>query len=301
MKSTHLPVARRGFTLVELLAVIVIIGILASLSLYAASVAWVAAKNGKIAMDIKQLETDLQAYYSKFQSYPPDLTFVNGLAPATRQQVIRSHLTKLAPRYTGGIPLLPDTPLVAGVDPQVARTNIAAEALVFFLGGYSKPANVAGSTKLLGFRADPANPFVQSAGQLSAQGGWKKGTVGFDEIRLVDLDGDGWFEYLPPYCNMPYAYFNAKTYMNPSLGSNIMRCEWPGGLGGAAVPYFSDNTQEKYMNSKTFQLIAAGQDSAFNSGEPTIRRMFPSGTGYTTEDNDNLTNFAERTLKDSLP
>src|SRR5690242_20447939 len=66
MKSAQLKALRRGFTLVELLAVIVIIGILASLSLYAASVAWVAAKNGRIAMDIKTLETDLQAYYSKF-------------------------------------------------------------------------------------------------------------------------------------------------------------------------------------------------------------------------------------------
>src|SRR5690348_9737026 len=121
---------RRGFTLVELLAVIVIIGILASMALYAASVAWVAAKNGSIAMDIKQLETDLQSYYSKFQSYPPDLVIPPSASQAflnTRQQAIRSHLTKLAPRYTQGMPLLPDTPLVTGVDPQQARLNLAAE------------------------------------------------------------------------------------------------------------------------------------------------------------------------------
>ncbi len=306
MKSTHLHVARRGFTLVELLAVIVIIGILASMALYAASVAWVAAKNGRIAMDIKTLETDLQSYYSKLQSYPPDLVFVNGLAPATRQQAIRSHLTKMAPRYTGGMPLLPDTPIKGS---QAMNSNVAAEALVFFLGGYSKPEDLQGSTKLLGFRADPANPFVSNVGDLrtkTPQGGWKKGSVGFDETRLVDLDNDGWYEYLPPYCTVPYAYFNSKTYMNPLLAARLPRCDWPGELGGTAVPYLSDNTSEKYMNPKTFQIIAAGQDNSFgvaNTGDPTTAtgKKFPSGLNYSSDDNDNLTNFAERTLKDSMP
>jgi len=304
MKSTHLNVARRGFTLVELLAVIVIIGILASMALYAASRAMVAAKNGTIAMDIKTIETDLQAYFGTKGSYPPDLVFVNGIPAATRLQGIRAHFSKMAPRYTGPMPLTPETPLISGVDAQTARANIAAEALVFFLGGYSAPVGV-GSSKLLGFRSDPTNPFVQNAGalnNLAKSGGWKKGSLGFDETRLVDLDGDGWYEYLPPKCNLPYVYFNAKTYLNPTL-AGLPRCEWPGVNGSIATPYQSDNTSEKYASPKTFQLLAAGQDHMFTTGEPqpASARKFPSGTNYTPADNDNLTNFSERTLEDAVP
>lgn len=302
MNSTRPHVVRRGFTLVELLAVIVIIGVLASMALYAAARAMVAAKNGLISMDIKQLETDLQNYYSTKQSYPPDMVVVNGVSPTVRLQGISQHLRKMAPRYTGPVPLTPDTPLVSGVNAEQARTNIAAEALVFFLGGYSARS---GSTKLLGFRADPSNPFVQNVGLLSQPAGWNKGSVVFDETRLVDLDGDGWYEYLPPKCTVPYAYFNAKTYMNPSIAA-VPRCEWPGGLGGPAFPYGSDNASEKFMNTKTFQLIAPGLDNMFSSSEVTTPahanlRKYPSGLNYTPLDNDNLTNFSERKLEDSIP
>jgi prepilin-type N-terminal cleavage/methylation domain-containing protein len=300
MKSTHLHVARRGFTLVELLAVIVIIGILASMALYAASVAMVSAKNGKIAMDIKMIETDLQSYYGTKGSYPPDLAYVSTIPGPARAQGIRSHLSKMAPRYTQPNTLTPDTPL-NGADLTQSRLNIASEALVFFLGGYSAPAG-SGSTKLLGFRADPTKPFVADVAELknlADKPGWKKGSLGFDEVRLVDTDNDGWYEYLPPYGNLPYVYFNAKSYMHP--GGGTVKCDIPGMPGALVTPYGSDVTADKFANPKTFQLLAAGQDSMFTTAEPTVSRRFPSGAGYTSADNDNLTNFAERKLEDAIP
>jgi prepilin-type N-terminal cleavage/methylation domain-containing protein len=294
--------ATRGFTLVELLAVIVIIGVLATLSLYGASVAMVAAKNGRIAMDIKQLETGIQSYVGTRGSYPPDLIVVSTASKALelRAQAIRSHLVKVAPRYAGPMPLLPDTPLVSGVNVDDARKNIAAEALVFWLGGYSalpdgKGGVVNSSTKLKGFRADPANPFVTDLNVLKQGPGWKRGWE-FDETRLVDLDGDGWFEYLPPHCPAPYVYFNAKGYINTVVAGALPKCEWPLSTFGTASPYAKDGSG--FMNDKTFQIISAGQDGVFSLSPDTFRR-YPSGEKYSSADNDNLTNFSERTLGDA--
>ena len=76
----------RGFTLVEMLVVITIIGILAGLAIPAVIVARNRAKITAVAMDIKQLEMACQHYKEKFGEYPPDFAFVgNGFAPARRR------------------------------------------------------------------------------------------------------------------------------------------------------------------------------------------------------------------------
>ncbi len=65
---------RHGFTLVEMLVVVAIIGILAGLITAAATVAIKTAKKAVITMEFTQLDQALKAYKDKYGEYPPDGT-----------------------------------------------------------------------------------------------------------------------------------------------------------------------------------------------------------------------------------
>ncbi len=169
---------RRGFTLVEMLVVITIIGILAGLAIPAVIVARNRAKITAVSMDIKQLEMACQNYKEKFGEYPPDFTFVGNafLQPGVQsgaQQAVLRHLAKAFPRYTPGLAGNCDNPatpwggfkydlVLVGILPQnptngdVARLLSPQTALTFWLGGVPDPNN---SFLPSGFGADPAHPF----------------------------------------------------------------------------------------------------------------------------------------------
>ena len=64
---------RRGFTLLELLVVVAIIGILSAIVLAMLNSSRIDGRDSKRVGDIKQLSTALQFYYDKNLIYPPDL------------------------------------------------------------------------------------------------------------------------------------------------------------------------------------------------------------------------------------
>src|SRR5579863_10379716 len=70
------PLSRRGFTIVELLIVIVVIGILALLVITTYSGIQAKARNAKRQTDIQSLQTQLEAFFSQ-NSYYPSLTDMN--------------------------------------------------------------------------------------------------------------------------------------------------------------------------------------------------------------------------------
>ena len=106
-------VARRAFTLVEMLVVIVIIGILVALTAAGLAPARRAARNGVINAEIKDLDMTIQNYKIEFGELPPTFVDINmvlerpsdPLGPAlqsdARGAVIR-HLRKAFPRYVPG-------------------------------------------------------------------------------------------------------------------------------------------------------------------------------------------------------
>ena len=126
---THEKSARQGFTLIEMLAVIVIIAILASLITVAAIAALNRAKAAAIRQEIASLEAALGAYIPKY-GMPPDFT---------DPDAVTRHLKRRFPLCPEG-----NYPDFGGQSP--------ASALVFWLGGPNGN----------GFSADAENPFGNS-------------------------------------------------------------------------------------------------------------------------------------------
>lgn len=154
VRSTH-PTSGRGFTLVEMLVVIAIIGMLASMVGVAAYVVLVRARVTAIAVELNQLDMACKAYKEKLGEYPPDFAGLTFVSPgdttlqnnvrAIAQAAVLRHLARAFPRYQPGITTnATKSPLTgwAGFVADVSNgwgTDVTmltpADALVFWLGG----------------------------------------------------------------------------------------------------------------------------------------------------------------------
>ena len=266
---------RRGFTLVEMLVVVAIIGILASLITAVAFRAQVQAKVTVVQTELNMgLGAALERYKQEHGEYPPDFT---------DQAAVLRHLKKRFPRwrYSG-------SPLAAL--PNGGQMTPAA-ALVFWLGG---PSDGSTPPKLLGFSANQKNPFDISPTRIQP-------TFDFDRERLT-RDASG----MPVYCspsvtvhpNHAYVYFRA----NPAAAAGAEYL--PTGItlasGETVTPFYNDKLQE-WVNPKGFQIISPGFDMKFGATVDSKPGQFPSGLNYGPAMFDNICNFGEGTLESSQP
>ena len=234
MKSAaSLP--RRGFTLVELLMVITIIGMLMALLMVGANYAIVRARQAQTTLLIDTLDQAVQNAKSQYGLYPPDCSNLagnndsSGTGAAYRQARILSYFRKAFPKmvlpqgYSGNPPSSASPPAGSlqflsqrafGNTSQITTPSgftlgdldnlDPAEAMVFFLGG--PPAGPAMAVKssngtvyaysLAGWSSNASNPFSNTG---------QRGTsiYEFQTQRLGDADGDGWPEYYPPTGEIP--------------------------------------------------------------------------------------------------
>ena len=250
---THRSAFLPGFTLVELLMVLIIVGILVSLLTVAVSYAIRAAKQAFITTEISQLDATLQGYKNDNGGlYPPCMAIPmpSSSTPTSpsRIDLFNQALRKRFPRYTGDYvatrTLLLSTawkvtPIGGGTPSSLNLDRLdAAEALVFWLAGPPAPTSASSSTILYGFSSNPTTPFDTTTSSRS------KILFSFDESRLTDADGDGWPEYTPPRNGNktsgmpPYVYFDPPSYQyKDDQGQFPCYACYPGSLAyGATSP-----------------------------------------------------------------
>lgn len=144
---------RQGFTLVELLVVITVIGILAGLAIPAVMGALKAAKVSAMKTELENLSQGIEAYKTKYGDYPPDFS---------NWDVVRRHYLKIFPDIDASeLTLLyrlcdfvaddSAAQIDTTVDAYPGSVMDRAEALVWALGGFS---------------SDPQYPFTGTGGPL---------------------------------------------------------------------------------------------------------------------------------------
>lgn len=293
---------RDGFTLVEILVVIAIIGVLVAITVPAVNIAYRSVKQRAIALECQALATSIEAYRTKFDDYPPD---------GADSALLLRHLKKAFPNISPTeIDLLTKTGKFAnwsGV-PVASSANSGAvmdpsEALVFFLGGFSDdsvfpfsgkdgpiyilddsspPQQVKSSHAVANISSIQYNPDRKNSlydfkqGQLTLTANAAGLTVSTD-----DTFNSGVTDLLPAYhpsgLQMPFVYFESRTYQQTTVANRYATTS-----NGIVYPYRSAQLNTKYasdmsipgrnkyyrfMNDKTFQLISAGLDDHFG-GEP---------------------------------
>lgn len=304
---------RRAFTLVEMLVVITIIGILASMITAAAVSARRRAKIAAVVIEVKQLETALQAYKEKFGEYPPDFAGLHSgdpdIANAERMAVLR-HLAKAFPRYQPAnfAAFLSD----AGFTSENQLTP--QTALVFWLGGIRDTNGVPS-----GFAADPQRPFATPEVCTSR-------IHPFYEFDVSHVGGDttitrSWM-YWPVSVTSadvrnattrgPVVYFRAENgqYVVSARRSDGSTVTWqkqvPDAANTANVVFpaadwrIATAAPYSWINPRSFQIFSSGMDGTYGtlSSSPL---QFPIGENYAPETYDDITNFSGGTLEDAIP
>ena len=198
----------RGFTLVELLVVITIIGVLAALISVAGGRVRRTVVNARMKSEVMLMQDALVAFKERFGMFPPD---------GTNNTATQQFLATAFPRYTGRLPS--------------SVTITPSTALYFWLGNGPNGLNPPGG--LAGFSANPTNPFDSNPARIGP-------FFNFDTGRVRSISGSstGACSYYPDNgltsatststTSAPYLYFVAVNNSYTSSYSLTYRLQQVG-------------------------------------------------------------------------
>jgi prepilin-type N-terminal cleavage/methylation domain-containing protein len=265
--------SHRGFTLVELLVVMVIIGILVAMVSYAVFQALNRAKEAEISTEVNKLGQAVEVAKNEFQDYFPDGTQGGGGggSGSDLQKFTRKAFPNMETRRGGRPP--------SDLNP--------ARALVFWLSQVN---------------TDVTNPFKQ---QTSTQTGGKgvKQVHDFFSFNTGRLRNNLYYQpgIDPNSGGHPYIYFCNRTYANASYDAGGKRVKpyhygkkRAGQSGGSGSQY-------DYAAPDSFQIIAPGRDKELGTGGQLYTDEGGVGAGGDSIayfDEDNLVNFDTRNVGD---
>ncbi|MFN9268623.1 MAG: prepilin-type N-terminal cleavage/methylation domain-containing protein [Planctomycetaceae bacterium] len=317
---------RAGFTLVELIVVIVIIGILAALILPAISRVFGTARTAQVVTEIRGLETAIAAFKAKYGVEPPSqITLCLTSTGWSQYPESRAAIQQIWPQFD--FRDYNANPNVAGMKcpswwatsfqndaagHKVFRLN-SGECLAFFLGGVIPDAPSSGKTLgPLGFANNPRTPFDPAITSRVPP------FFEFDNGRIRDTDGNGFPEYvdsLPGDQRKAYLYFSSydgtgyraseELYLNnnPVVGLRDVYRQGTAPLAPGLSTGQSGHPAQRLQPFKpqSFQIISAGVDNDYGlggvynpdltNGGLTTNGSTPDRAGF-----DNITNFSSGTL-----
>lgn len=282
----------RGFTLIEVLAVITIIGLLASAAFVALGNARKYFLNVGPKMRLNEVAKALEMYKQKFGEYPPDCC-------ATKSEIQR-HILKRWPKVlkTGKITDMRDF-----ASDEMQRTP--SSALLFWLAGPPEEAP-GGELSYPGFCADFLDPFGLNSGDLDSEpreeplieltfaSDGKSGNYNNDGLVA---DGQV-MAYFRSYARNGSLFEQSKFQTHAEDGYGGKDFHWKD--GDVVAPYMKKG---RWYNPDSYQLILNGQDGKFgvepysegvhDEDQELPRDVADLESSITESDWDNITNFTD--------
>lgn len=251
----------KGFTLVEMLAVIAIIGILAAMLSGALVAVNAKVKRAAIAVEIGNLTMALENYKAQYGEYPPDSS-----------SDVASHIKRAFPRST-------TTSAPTTIDPSTA--------LVFWLGG------VIVDGRPIGFAQNPKEPFNTGTNTPRKPLFYEFKPDQLDGYKYTSKSGGAPFIYFRSKVKNNVGDYSSKTYTGGGDFGTASAYKIKGGVWGAEKKY-------QIISPGLDGMYSSGSNISSNNVWRSSSSSSESSGNITEGDLDNVTNFSEGTIGDMI-
>ncbi len=288
---------RAGFTLVEILTVIVIIGILAGIAIPAINRALITAKEAAIRTEVDVVGQALEAYRLEYNAYPPDFSDWAKVEKHYRKAFpnIDDSELKLLAQYTfldnsynrvsldaTGAGRNPD-PRALPAYRYYRQCMDPAEALVFCLGGYSSNAKrpFTGEGGPLSLISSPGGSVTADYGLYQYNSARENGYFDIAEGLTVSVFNAGGGGPNPALAGSPYT-FSDDEFAATTTGSNLQDMYSTRAPSGAfaSIRFLADPFPVYSSNGDSGPLVYFNSDNYSDTfSPPTIAGGWMTGAG----------------------